>query len=63
MYCFTLQQQKRVTRSKYFLTKGYALLTEEDLDNLINAVSSKGIYDMTLGLSDKERREQVANQA
>jgi hypothetical protein len=62
-YCFTLKQQKRVTRLKYLLTKGYAILTEEDSDDIINAVSSKGIYDMTLGLPDKERREQVTNQA
>ncbi len=62
-FCFTLEQQKRVTWSKYLLTKGYGILTEEDLDDIINAVSSKGIYEITLGLSDKERSEQVANQA
>ncbi len=33
------------------------------MDNIINAVSCNGIYDMTLGLSDKERRELVANNA
>ncbi len=60
-YCFTLKQQKRVTRSKYLSTKGFAVLTEEDLDDIINAVSRDGIYDMTFGLSDKERRELVAN--
>jgi hypothetical protein len=62
-YCFTLEQQKRVTESKYLSTKGYTILAEEDLDDLINAVFSKGIYNMTLSLSDKERREQVVNQA
>ncbi len=54
-YCFTLEQQKQVTRSKYLSTKGYAVLTEEDSDDIINATSSNGIYDMTLGLSDKEQ--------
>jgi hypothetical protein len=39
------------------------LHTEEDSDDIINAASSKGIYDMTLGLSDKERRELGTNQA
>jgi hypothetical protein len=53
-YCFTLEQQKRVTRSKYLSTKGYAVLTEEDSNDIINATLSDGIYDMTLGLSDKE---------
>ncbi len=60
-YCFTLKQQKRVNWSKYLSTKGYVILTEEDSDNIINLVSSKGIYCMTPGLSDKERRELVAN--
>ncbi len=34
---------------------------EEDLDNIINAVSRNGIYNTILGLSNKERRELVAN--
>jgi hypothetical protein len=62
-YCFTLEQQKQVTRSKFLSTKGYTVLTEEDLDDIINDVSRDGIYDMTLGLLDKERRELVANNA
>ncbi len=60
-HCFTLKQQKRVTWSMYLSTKGYTIITKEDSDDIINAVSREGIYDMTLGLSDKERREQVAN--
>jgi hypothetical protein len=42
-YCFTLEQQRRVTRSKYLSGKGYAVLEEEDSDNIINAVSKEGI--------------------
>ncbi len=33
------------------------------MDDIINTVSCNGIYGMTLGLSDKERRELVANNA
>ncbi len=55
------QEQKKVTRLKYLSTKGYAVLTEEDLDDIINEGSSKGIYNMTLGLSDKKSRELVMN--
>jgi hypothetical protein len=62
-YYFTLKQQKRVTWSKYLSTKGYAVLTEEDLDDIINAIFRNGIYDMTLGLLDRECRELVANNA
>jgi hypothetical protein len=62
-YCITLEQQKRVTRSKYLSTKGYVVLTEEDLDDIINAIFRDGIYDMTLGLLDRERRELVTNNA
>jgi hypothetical protein len=62
-YCFTLEQQKRVTRLKYLSTKGYAMLTKEDSNDIIHATSSNGIYDMTLGLSDKEQREMATSQA
>jgi hypothetical protein len=33
------------------------------LDDIINAISRNGIYNMTLGLLDKECRELVANNA
>ncbi len=62
-YCFTPEQQKWVTRSKYLSTKGSVVLTEEDSDDIINAVFRNGIYDVTLGRSDRDRRELVANNA
>ncbi len=52
--CFTLDQQQKVTISKYIADKGYAILDEADSDNIINTVAGADIYDTTLGLSDKE---------
>ncbi len=46
-----------------YILEGYAVLTEEGSDGIIITVSSNGIYDMTLGLSDKKCRELVANRA
>ncbi len=55
-HCFTLDQQQKITKSKYVSKKGYAILDEKDSDDIINAVAGEGIYDMSLGLSDKKRR-------
>jgi hypothetical protein len=55
-HCFMLNQQQKITKSKYVSDKGYAVLDEADSDNIINAVAEEGIYDMTLGLFDKEQR-------
>jgi hypothetical protein len=60
-HCFTLDQQQKITKSKYVSNRGYAVLDETDLDDIINAVAGKGIYDKLLGLSDKERREATAS--
>jgi hypothetical protein len=59
-HCFTLSQQQKVTSSKYLTDSGHAVVDRTDGDNIIHATTSAGIYDLTLGLSDKERRLLVA---
>jgi hypothetical protein len=60
-HCFTLDQQQKITKSKYISDKGYAVLDEATSDNIINAVAGEGIFDATLGLSEKERRIATAS--
>ena len=55
-HCFTLSQQQKVTASKYLKDLGHAVVDRADGDDIIQASSSVGIFDLTLGLSDKERR-------
>ena len=55
-HCFTLSQQQKVTASKYLKELGHAVVDKTDGDDIIQASSSVGIFDLTLGLSDKERR-------
>ena len=55
-HCFTLDQQQKITRSKYITDKGYAVLDESNSDDIINAAAEEGIFNTTLGLSEKERR-------
>jgi hypothetical protein len=55
-HCFTISQQQRVTKSKYMKDLGYAVVDDQDADDIINAATTQGIYDLTLGLSDKEKR-------
>ncbi len=62
-HCFTLSQQQRVTKSKYLKDLRHAVLNQSDADNIINAATTQGIYDLTLGLSDKERWMMVAKGA
>jgi hypothetical protein len=59
-HCFTLDQQQKITKSKYIPNKGYAVLDELNSDNIINAVEEEGIFDTTLGLSERERRSAIA---
>ncbi len=54
-HCFSLFQQQKVTASKYLKDLGHTMVERTDGDNIIQASSSEGIYDLTLGLSDKER--------
>jgi hypothetical protein len=59
-HCFSLSQQQKVTESKYLKDLGHAVVDRTDGDNIIQATNSKGLYDLTLGLLDKERRSLVA---
>ncbi len=62
-HCFTLSQQQKVTQSKYLKDLGHATIDQSDVDDIINAATTQGIYDITLGLSDNERRAMVAGKA
>lgn len=55
-HCFSLFQQQKVTASKYLKDLGHAVVDNLQGDDIIQASSALGIYDLTLGLSDKERR-------
>jgi hypothetical protein len=55
-HCFMLDQQQKITKSKYISDKGYAVLDDANSDDIINAIAGEGIFDTTLGLSEKERR-------
>jgi hypothetical protein len=46
-------------KSKYVKDSGHAIIDQTDANDIINAVPTQGIYDLTLGLSDKERRTMV----
>ncbi len=60
-HCFTLDQQQKITKSKCITDKGYAVLEESNSDNIINAVAGEGIFDITLGLSEKDRMTATAS--
>jgi hypothetical protein len=52
-----------VTKSKYVKDAGHAIIDQTDADDIINAATTQGIYDLTLGLLDKERRTMVTGKA
>ncbi len=54
-HCFTISQQQKVTKSKYMKDLGHAVVNDQNADNIINAAATQGIFDLTLGLSDKEK--------
>jgi hypothetical protein len=58
--CFTVEQQQKVTKSKYIKEKGVAVMKDSDEDDIINVANKTGLFGMCLGLSDKEQREQMA---
>jgi len=58
--CFTVEQQQKVTKSKYIKEEGIAVMKESDEDDIINTANKTGLFDMSLGLSDKEQRERMA---
>jgi hypothetical protein len=57
---FSLSQQQKFTLSKYLKDLGHAVADRTDGDDIIQATTSEGLYDLTLGLSDKERWSLVA---
>jgi hypothetical protein len=58
--CFMVEQQQRVTKSKYIKDREVAVMKENNEDDIINAANKTGLFDMSLGLSDKEQRERMA---
>jgi hypothetical protein len=38
-HCFMLDQQQKITKSKYVSDRGYAVLDETNLDDIINTVA------------------------
>ncbi len=52
-----------MTKSKYLKDLGHAVIDQTDADNIINAASTQGIYDITLGLLDKEKWMMVLGRA
>ncbi len=58
-----MSQQQKVTKSKYLKDLGHAAVDQSGADDIINAATTQGIYDLTLGLSDKERQVLVAGKA
>jgi hypothetical protein len=44
---------------KYMRDLSYAVVNDQDADNTINAAMTQGTFDLTLGLSDKEKRMMV----
>jgi hypothetical protein len=59
-HCFTLSQQQKVTLSKYLKNLGHVVVDRTDGDYIIHTTTSAGIYDSTLGLSNKEWQLLVA---
>jgi hypothetical protein len=53
-HCFTLSQQQKVTLSKYLKDLCHMVVDRTDGDNIIHPSTAEGIYDLTLGLFDKE---------
>ena len=52
--CFTVDRQQKVTKSKYIKEKGFAVMKDSDENNIINAANNSGLFDMSLGLLEKE---------
>jgi len=55
-----VEQQQKVTKSKYIKEKGAAVMKDSEEDDIINAANKSELFDMSLGLSDKEQRERMA---
>jgi hypothetical protein len=62
-HCFTLAQQQKVTKSKYLKEQGYAYVKDDGVDNILHVANAEGIYDLSLGLSEKEKRLSIAGKS
>jgi hypothetical protein len=59
--CFTVDQQQKVTKSKYIKEKGFAVMKDSNnKNNFTNAANKSGLFDMSLGLSEKEQRKRMS---
>ncbi len=54
-HCFTLSQQQKVSSSKCLKDLGHAVVDTSDGNDIIQASNLEGIFDLSLGLSDRER--------
>jgi hypothetical protein len=53
--CFTMDQQQKVTKSKYIKEKGFAVMKDSNKNNVINVANNSGLFDMSLGLLEKDQ--------
>jgi hypothetical protein len=47
-----VEQQQKVTKSKYIKERGIAVMKDSDEDDIINAANKTGLFDMSLSLSN-----------
>ena len=62
-HCFTLSQQQKVLSSKYLKDLGHAVVDTSDGNDIIQTSNYEGIFDLSLGLPDRERRSLVTMRA
>jgi hypothetical protein len=55
-----VDQQQKVTKSKYIKEKGFAVMKDSNKNNIINVANNSGLFEMSLGLSEKEQRERMS---
>jgi hypothetical protein len=55
-----VDQQQKVTKSQYIKEKGFAVMKVGNEEDIINAANNSGLFDMSLGLSDKEQCKRTA---
>jgi hypothetical protein len=62
-HCFTLAQQQKATKSKYLKEEGYTYVKDNGVDDILHVANAEGIYDLSLGLSEKETRLFIAGKS
>jgi hypothetical protein len=55
-----VEQQQKVTKSKYTKEKGFAIVKDSNEDDIINVANNSGFFNLSLGLSVKEQRNRIA---